>query len=417
MGTLQTMSTSSHTSTDEPTHAWSAEQVRLAARPLGMSTDDERRAILESFARELETHREEILRANVADCERGAADGLSAALIDRLTLDPERLAGIVAAVRDVAGLPDPLGEVIEHRQLDNGLDLQKVRVPFGVVCVVYEARPNVTADAAAIAIRTGNGAVLRGSRQAVMTNDAVMTCVHAALATHGFDQMAISSFDPSDREGFRELIGREGSVDLVIPRGGEALKRFLYEHARVPILAAAGGNCHVFVDESADKDMARNIVLNAKTQRPGVCNAAETLLVHEHRAHDLLPYLVAHLEQAGVEVLRGDDALDTEFLDMRIAVATVPSVEAAISHINRHGTGHSEAIVTSDADSAERFVRGVDAAAVYVNASTRFTDGGVYGMGAEVGISTNKLHARGPIGLRELTTTKYIVRGDGQIRQ
>lgn len=411
------MSTSSSTSPQQADGAWSADLVRSAARPLGMSSDDQRRAILASFAQSLEEHRDVIMQANTVDCERGEAEGLSAALIDRLTLNDARFESIVAAVRDVAALADPLGEVIEHRVLDNGLDLHKVRVPFGVVCVVYEARPNVTADAAAIAIRTGNGAVLRGSRQAVLTNASIMECVHAALEAHGIDPVAISSFDPSDRDGFRELIAQEGSVDLVIPRGGESLKRFLYEHARVPILAAAGGNCHIFVDESADKDMAREIVLNAKTQRPGVCNAAETLLVHEHRAHDLLPYLVAHLEQAGVDVLRSEDALSTEFLDMRIAVATVPNVDAAIQHINQYGTGHSEAIVTADPDSAERFVRGVDAAAVYVNASTRFTDGGVYGMGAEVGISTNKLHARGPIGLRELTTTKYIVRGNGQIRQ
>ncbi len=392
------------------------ETVRRAARKLGTSSDQKRQAILASLAANLERDRASIMSANAADVQAGVNDGLSPALIDRLTISPDGFEGIVAAVRDVAALPDPIGEVIEERVLDNGLHLTKVRVPFGLVCVVYEARPNVTADAAAIAIRTGNGAVLRGSRQAVHTNAAIMSCIHDALTEHDIPAAAITAFDPADREGFRELIATEGSVDLVIPRGGEGLKKFLYEHARVPILAAAGGNCHVFVDESADRDMAREIVLNAKTQRPGVCNAAETLLVHQHRAHDLLPYLTAHLEQAGVEVRRSDEALATEFLDMTIAVTTVDDVDAAIEHINRYGTGHSEAIVTSDPESADRFVAGIDAAAVYVNASTRFTDGGVYGMGAEVGISTNKLHARGPIGLRELTTTKYIVRGDGHIR-
>jgi glutamate-5-semialdehyde dehydrogenase len=391
-------------------------QVRTAARQLGALRDSERQRLLAALAQELEHARTEILDANVADCERGTADGLSEALLDRLTLTDERFGAMVQSVREVAALEDPLGEVLEQRTLANGLQLHKVRVPFGVVCVVYEARPNVTADTAAIAIRTGNGAVLRGSRQAAGTNAQIMACVHRALRQHGVEVDAISACDPNDREGFRQIIATEGSVDLVIPRGGEGLKRFLYEHARVPILAAAGGNCHIFVDESADREMARDIVLNAKTQRPGVCNAAETLLVHEHRAHDLLPYLMAHLENAGVEVLTSEDALATEFLDLRIAVTTVRDVAAAVAHINRYGTGHSEAIVTQDPESAERFVQGVDAAAVYVNASTRFTDGGVFGMGAEVGISTNKLHARGPIGLRELTTTKYIVRGDGHVR-
>ena len=390
--------------------------VRAAARKLGQADDATRAAVLHTFAQRLRAAAPGVLQANAADVARGAADGLSAALIDRLTLTPDGLEAICQSIIDVAGLPDPLAEVLEQRTLENGLRLTKVRVPFGIVCVVYEARPNVTADAAAIAIRTGNGAVLRGSRQAQASNSAIIACVHDALAEHGFDPACIMDVDPADRDGFRDLIGREGSLDLVIPRGGEGLKKFLYEHSRVPILAAAGGNCHVFVDESAEREMARDIMLNSKTHRPGVCNAAETLLVHEARAHDLLPYLLAHLTNAGVEVVEGEEALATEFLDMKIAVTTVASVDEAIEHINRYGTGHSEAIVTSDQASADAFVRGVDAAAVYVNASTRFTDGGVFGMGAEVGISTNKLHARGPIGLRELTTTKYIIHGDGHVR-
>lgn len=413
------MTTASTTTTDAEKNVRAlelADRAREAARPLGTSSREQRDGVLRSLGAAMRRAAPTILAANGSDLEQGGRDGLSEALLDRLRLDADRLEAMCVAVEDVATLDDPLVEELEHRVLDNGLDLRKVRVPFGVVCIVYEARPNVTADAAAIAIKTGNGAVLRGSTQARRSNEAIIACVHEALRDNGFEADAVVAFDPTDRDGFRQLIATEGSVDLVIPRGGEGLKKFLYEHARVPILAAAGGNCHVFVDESAERDMARDIVINAKTQRPGVCNAAETLLVHAARAHDLLPYLIAHLEQNGVEIVQGAEALDTEFLDLKIAVTTVESVDEAVEHINQHGTKHSEAIVTSDPTSAERFVRGVDAAAVYVNASTRFTDGGVYGMGAEVGISTNKLHARGPIGLRELTTTKYVVYGDGQIR-
>ena len=390
--------------------------VRQAARALGSASREQRDAVLRSFARNLRDGSPELVSFNAEDVARTRDEGVSEALLDRLTLDDARVQDMAAAVEAVAELDDPVGEVLEQRTLDNGLRLQQVRVPFGVVCVVYEARPNVTADAAAIAIKTGNGIVLRGSRQALLTNRHIHEHLARAMEEHGLDQRAVWNFPPEDRDAFRALIATEGSVDLVIPRGGEELKRFLYEHARVPILAAAGGNCHVFVDESAERDMARDIVLNAKTHRPGVCNAAETLLVHEARAHDLLPYLIAHLENAGVTVRTDEEAFGTEFLDMVIAVGTVTSVEEAVEHINRHGTQHSEAIVTSDEASAAAFVAGVDAAAVYVNASTRFTDGGVFGMGAEVGISTNKLHARGPIGLRELTTTKYVVHGDGHVR-
>jgi glutamate-5-semialdehyde dehydrogenase len=392
------------------------DNVRESARPLGSATREQRDAVLYSFARNMRDRAAELLQANADDLERAREDGVTPALLDRLMLDDERLEGVALAIEAVAALDDPLEEVLQSRTLDNGLRLQQVRVPFGVVCVVYEARPNVTADAAAIAIKTGNGIVLRGSRQAALTNHWIVDHLHHALEEHGFDERCVWNFPPDDKDAFRDLIATEGSVDLVIPRGGEGLKKFLYEHARVPILAAAGGNCHVFVDESAERDMARDIVLNAKTHRPGVCNAAETLLVHEARAHDLLPYLVAHLENAGVTVHTNDEAFDTEYLDMDIAVRSVESIEEAIEHINRHGTKHSEAIITDDDASAAAFVAGVDAAVVYVNASTRFTDGGVFGLGAEVGISTNKLHARGPIGLRELTTTKYVIHGDGHVR-
>ncbi|MCW2920476.1 MAG: proA [Thermoleophilia bacterium] len=390
--------------------------VRDAARSLATASRETRDAVLRTFAATLRRDAAELLSFNHEDVDRTREDGVSEALLDRLTLTEERVEDMAAAVEAVAGLDDPVGEIVSERTLENGLRLKQVRVPFGLVCVVYEARPNVTADAAAIAIKTGNGIVLRGSRQALLTNRHIHEYLGRAMEEHGLDQRAVWNFPPEDRDAFRELIATEGSVDLVIPRGGEGLKKFLYEHARVPILAAAGGNCHVFIDESAERDMARDIILNAKTQRPGVCNSAETLLVHENRAHDLLPYLVAHLENAGVTVRTDEEAFDTEFLDMVIAVGTVKDVDEAIEHINRHGTKHSEAIVTDDETNAEKFIAGVDAAAVYVNASTRFTDGGVFGLGAEVGISTNKLHARGPIGLTELTTTKYVVHGDGHVR-
>ncbi|MCZ4496080.1 MAG: proA [Thermoleophilia bacterium] len=392
------------------------ERVREAARTLGSSPRARRDGVLLDYAARLRQDASELLSINADEVRRAEEGGMTAALLDRLRLDDQRLEDIALAVEQVAALDDPIGEIIEQRTLENGLRLRKERVPFGVVCVVYEARPNVTADAAAIAIKTGNGIVLRGSSQAVDTNRALVERLWHALEAAGFSEQCVWNFPPEDREAFRELIALEGGLDLVIPRGGEGLKKFLFEHARVPVLAAAGGNNHVYVDASADREMARNVVINAKTQRPGVCNAAETLLVHESRADDLLPYLVEQLEAAGVEVRRDEEAYDIEFLDLVMAVATVPDIDAAIDHINRHGTGHSEAIVTADPEAAARFTSGVDAAAVYVNASTRFTDGGVFGLGAEVGISTNKLHARGPIGLRELTTTKYVVEGDGHIR-
>jgi glutamate-5-semialdehyde dehydrogenase len=392
------------------------DQVRAASRTLGASSRAHRDDVLRRFAAALRRDAAQILATNADDVLRATEAGISDALIDRLTLDEARLESIAAAVEDIAALDDPLGEILLDRTLPNGLHLQQRRVPFGVVCVVYEARPNVTADAAAIAIKTGNGIVLRGSRQAEATNQAIAERLEESLEAAGFARDAIWNFPPEDRDRFRELIAQEDGIDLVIPRGGEALKRFLLQHARVPVLAAAGGNCHIYVDESADLDMAIEIVLNAKTQRPGVCNAAETLLVHRSREADALPALVAALEAAGVEIRTDEASWDEEFLDLIMSVRVVDDVDAAVEHINHHGTGHSEAIITATSEHAERFVDGVDSAAVYVNASTRFTDGGVYGLGAEVGISTNKLHARGPIGLRELTTTKYVARGTGQVR-
>jgi glutamate-5-semialdehyde dehydrogenase len=317
-------------------------------------------------------------------------------------------------VRDIAALPDPVGRVLRDQTLDNGLRLRKLSVPLGVVLIVYEARPNVTVDAAMLCLKAGNACILRGSRLAEHTNRALAGLMREALAEAGLPADAVQLLS-TDRAELAGLLADPSAADVVIPRGGEELKRFLLETSRIPVLAAAGGNCHVYVDAAADADRAVAITVNAKVQRPGVCNAAETVLVHRDRA-ELVEPIVAALEAEGVEVLEGEDAWATEFLDMKIGLRVVDDLDAALDHIARYGTGHSEAIVTEDAAAAERFTREVDAAAVYVNASTRFTDGAVYGMGAEIGISTNRLHARGPLGLEELTTTKYVVLGDGQIR-
>jgi glutamate-5-semialdehyde dehydrogenase len=377
----------------------------------------------------------EILAANEQDMDAGREAGLDAALLDRLALDEGRVAAMAAGVRAIAALPDPVGEVIDGSRLPNGLDVRKVRVPLGVVAVVYEARPNVTIDATALCLKSGNAVVLRGSSSAAHSN-AVLARVAAGAATDaGLPPGGVVLVSGGGRSELAELATQEGVVDLVIPRGGEGLKAALKGVATVPVIYAASGTCHVFVDASADPDTARRIVVNAKTQRPGVCNAAETLLVHADAAARVLPAVLADLRDAGVELrvdgrtralageaLAGelvdvtDDDWDTEYLALVISVGVVDSVEEAIAHVNAHGSGHSEAIVTSDLGAARAFERRVDAACVYVNASTRFTDGGEFGMGAEIGNSTQKLHARGPIGLRELCTTKYVVHGDGHVR-
>ncbi|HEX6743416.1 MAG TPA: glutamate-5-semialdehyde dehydrogenase [Solirubrobacteraceae bacterium] len=402
----------------------------LAALPTG--TKD---AALHAIADALEARTAEILEANARDMEAGRANGLDAALLDRLALDEGRVKAMADGVRAIAALPDPVGEVIDGQRLPNGLDVAKVRVPLGVVAVVYEARPNVTIDAAALCLKSGNAIVLRGSSSAAGSN-AVLAAVAAQAATDaGVPAGAIVLVAGGGREELAELATQEGVVDLIVPRGGEGLKAALKGVATVPVIYAASGNCHVYVDASADLDAAQRIVLNAKTQRPGVCNAAETLLVHADVAPAFLPRVLGALREAGVELrvdgrthalageaLAGtladatDEDWDTEFLAMILAVGIVDSVGEAIAHVNAHGSGHSEAIVTDSAAAARAFERGVDAACVYVNASTRFTDGGQFGMGAEIGNSTQKLHARGPIGLRELCTFKYVVRGDGHVR-
>jgi len=388
------------------------ERARAAARELAFVGSDARNAGLLAVADSIDGAGQALVAANRTDME--AAAGERPAIRDRLMLDDARCAALASAVRDIAALPDPVGRVLREQTLDNGLRLRKLSVPLGVVLIVYEARPNVTVDAAMLCLKAGNACILRGSRLAEHTNRALAGLMRQALADAGLPADAVQLLS-TDRAELGALLADPSAADVVIPRGGEELKRFLLETSRIPVLAAAGGNCHVYVDAAAEADKAIAITVNAKVQRPGVCNAAETVLIHRDRA-DLVEPIVAALEAEGVEVLDGEEAWATEFLDMKIGLRVVDDIDAALDHIATYGTGHSEAIVTEDAAAAERFTREVDAAAVYVNASTRFTDGGVYGMGAEIGISTNRLHARGPLGLEELTTTKYVVLGDGQIR-
>jgi len=383
----------------------------------------------------LEDRLEEILQANERDMQAGRAAEIGDALLDRLRLDEARVLQIAAAVRRIVALGDPVGEVIDGHRLPNGLDVRKVRVPLGVVAVVYEARPNVTIDAAALCLKAGNAVVLRGSSTASHSNAALAAVAAGAAVGAGLPEGSVSLIAGGGREELAELATQRENVDLIIPRGGESLKEALQAVATVPVIYAASGNCHVYVDADADPEMALRIAVNAKTQRPGVCNAAETLLVHEALAGRFVPELAAAMGAAGVELRADERALgpaaavdgvavlpaveedwDTEYLGPTLAVGVVDSVDEAIEHIARHGSGHSEAIVTGSAAAARAFQLGVDAACVYVNASTRFTDGGEFGMGAEIGNSTQKLHARGPIGLRELCTFKYLVEGDGHVR-
>lgn len=413
--------------------AETCESAQRAARGLGEAPARSKDAALEAIARLLGERAGDVLAANAADLADEQAEGLTPALRDRLALSEERVAAMAEGVRAVAALDDPVGELLERKGLESGLELSKVRVPLGVVAVVYEARPNVTIDCAALTIKSGNAIVLRGSHYAERTNGVLAAIVREGLAEAGLPEDAAAMLAGGGHEGLGELATQEGTVDLLIPRGGEGLKNALKEVATVPVIYAAAGNCHVYVHSEADLEMARRIAVNAKVQRPGVCNAAETLLVDAAVAAEFLPPTLAELREAGVELV-GDararaaageaevgvateEDWDDEFLDLKLAVGVVDSLEDAIEHVNRHGTRHSEAIVTGSAESAARFAAAVDAAVVYTNASTRFTDGFEFGMGAEIGNSTQKLHARGPIGLRELTTYKYVVRGDGQVRE
>ncbi len=414
------------------TVAASAAAAKRAARALASAPTAAKDAALAATARLLEERTAEILAANEADLADERTAGLSEALRDRLALTPARVAAMAEGVRVVAALADPVGEELERQTLRNGLDLRKVRVPLGVIAVVYEARPNVTIDCAALTIKSGNAIVLRGSSYAERSNAALAAVVREALAEAGLPEDSVTLLATGDREDLAELATQEGLVDLLIPRGGEGLKEAIKAVATVPVMYAAAGNCHVYVHSEADLEMARRIAFNAKVQRPGVCNSAETLLIDAAVAADFAPAALAELAAAGVELVGDertraaagevpvgpatDEDWGTEYLGLKMAVAVVDSVEEAIDHVNEHGTGHSEAIVTASGEAADAFTAGVDAAAVYVNASTRFTDGFEYGMGAEIGNSTQKLHARGPIGMRELTTFKYVAHGDGQVR-
>jgi glutamate-5-semialdehyde dehydrogenase len=407
------------------------ESAKSAAGALASAPTATKDAALARLAELLEERGDEVLEANAADLADERATELSDALRDRLALDPGRIAAMAEGVRAIIALDDPIGEELERRTLDNGLDLSKVRVPLGVVAVIYEARPNVTVDCAALCLKSGNSIVLRGSSYAQRSNAALAALVREAVVDSGLPEGAVELL-AGERSELEQLATAEGLVELVIPRGGEGLKHALKAVATVPVLYAAGGNCHVYVDVSADLEMARRIAYDAKVDRPGVCNAAETLLVNAEIAAEFLPGVLADLHGAGVELVGDgrarsaagetpvgeatDADWDTEYHGLKLAVGVVDSPADAIAHVNAHGTGHTEAIVTSSDEAAAEFTDGVDAAVVFVNASTRFTDGFVFGMGAEIGNSTQKLHARGPIGLRELTTTKYVVRGSGQVR-
>ena len=410
-------------------------QAKRAARELAALDTATKNAALEAMAEALEQRTHEILEANTRDMEAGQEAGLHSGLLDRLKLTEERVAGIARDVRTIAALPDPVGETIEGHRLDNGLDVRRVRVPLGVVAVVYEARPNVTVDCSALCLKSGNAIVLRGSSTAAHSNAVLAQVAAGAVQWAGIPEGAISIVSGGDRDELRQLATQDGVVDVIIPRGGEGLKNALKEHATVPVMYASAGICHLLVDASADIDDAVAIAINAKVQRPSVCNAIETLLVHADVAAEFLPRALGELRESGVE-LRVDDstrafagdigdslaeATDedwaTEYHALILSVKVVNTLEEGIEHVNRYSSGHSEAIVTGSTSSAQAFTGDVDAAAVYVNASTRFTDGAVFGMGAEIGNSTQKLHARGPIGLRELTTYKFVIEGSGQVRE
>lgn len=403
-----------------------AASLELARAPTAQKDD----ALL-SLAALLRERLGDVLEANAADLADERAAGLTQALIDRLTLTPERIEAMAEGVEVVKALSDPVGEEIEAGVLSSGLEMRKLRVPLGVVAVIYEARPNVTIDCAALCVKSGNAIVLRGSSYAERSNGALAALVREALVDAGLAEGCVELL-AGDREELAALATAEGLVDLVIPRGGGGLKAALKEVATVPVMYAAAGVCHVYVHAGADLDMAARIAVNAKVQRPGVCNAAETLLVDAAVADDFLPHVSRELARAGVELVGDERARlssdgaemaeatpkdwDTEYHDLKLSIGVVNDVDEAVEHINRHGTGHSDAIVTASDEAAETFTSGVDSACVYVNASTRFTDGFEFGMGAEIGNSTQKLHARGPIGMRELTTYKYVMRGTGQIR-
>jgi glutamate-5-semialdehyde dehydrogenase len=404
--------------------------ARQSARALATASPAAKNSALTHAATQLRERAAAIMAANRQDVAAGKDAGLSAALIDRLTVNDARLEAMARGLNEIVALPDPVGETIARWRRPNGLEISQVRVPLGVVGVIYESRPNVTADAAGLCLKAGNAVILKGGSEAFATNTAIAACLAEGSAAAGLPPAAVQLIPTTDRRAVAALLAQRDLVDVIVPRGGTSLIQAITESSTIPVIQHYAGICHVYVDAAADLDMAERIALNAKVQRPGVCNAMETLLVHAGVASRFLPRIAAAMQRAGVE-LRGcpqtrailpdiavasDDDWRTEYLDLILSVKVVESPDAAIEFINTYGTGHSDAIVTDSYPHAQRFTAGVDSAAVYVNASTRFTDGYEFGFGAEVGISTNRLHARGPMGLRELTTYKYVVHGSGQIR-
>ena len=415
-----------------------ANAAKIASVEVGMTTTAQRNEALRAMAAALRAHMSQIIEANTLDMELARSAGTKASLLDRLMLDDKRIESMAHALEDLMGLPDPVGRVLEDRTLDNGLRIQRVSVPMGVVAVVYEARPNVTAEAAGIALKAGNAVVLRGGSMAANSNRVVGAVLADAAESAGMPAGAIGSINSADRAATDALMKLHGTIDVLVPRGGAGLIAHCVENARVPVIETGTGNCHIYVQATADQDCALNIIHNAKTQRMGVCNACESVLVDKAIAAEFLPKLVTALSAWGI-LIHGDEATcdaatqaglaegeqfvagtdadwGTEYLGPEISVKLVDGVHEAVAHINRYSTHHSESIITEDDEAAELFLRAVDSAAVYVNASTRFTDGGEFGLGAEIGISTQKLHARGPFALEALTTYKYQVRGTGQVR-
>ena len=408
-----------------------AREARAAARVLSNLSMAVKNAALFEMADRLETQTPALISANMKDLNATKDCGLSKAMIDRLTLNPKRIKEMANGLRDVAALPDPVGEVIRMWRRPNGMQIGKIRVPIGVIGIVYESRPNVTADAASLCLKAGNAVVLRGGSEAIHSNAAIVELLNQCGESSGLPPGSVSFIDNTDRQAVIEMLKQDAFIDLIIPRGGEALMKTVTEHSRIPVIKHNKGLCHTYVDADADLSMAQAICLNAKTQRPGTCNAMETLLVHEAVAQIFLPGMIKEFQKTGVEV-RGcpktralapglkeatEEDWNTEYLDLILSVKVVKDMEEAMEHIARYGTQHSEAIVTRDDSRATRFLKEVDACAVLVNASTRLNDGYQFGLGAEIGISTTRIHARGPMGLEELTTTKFIVLGGGQLRE
>ena len=397
---------------------------------LSQVTAEQKNNALLAIADALENKKDDIIEANKIDMLAGEKAGLNSGLLDRLLLDSDRIDGIASAVRDVAALDDPCGKTVSEYHKDNGLIIKKVTVPMGVIGIIFEARPNVTADAAALCLKSGNAVILRGGKEAINSNTAIADIMRDAVESAGFPKDVIQLVQDTSRRSSTDLMHLDEYLDCLIPRGGKGLIRAVVENSTVPVIETGSGNCHIFVDESADIQMAADIIFNAKTQRIGVCNACESLIIHSGIIKDALPVIKEKLDTKNVIIYGDDRAREvcpdiqpateedfyTEYLDYKISVKTVDSVDEAIAHINEHSTGHSEAIITSDSANAEKFLKCIDSSSVYVNASTRFTDGGEFGLGAEIGISTQKLHARGPMGIAQLTTTKYLIYGNGQIR-